>query len=112
MESAGEIQVPLYLLALREVLGREPVAGLLVSIRRGDVRGVADGEGNEDVLPAGLTPTDVLDHATFEEFLESARALAAARIERIREGDIRHDAQDPSYCAKRCEYAGICRVAR
>jgi hypothetical protein len=38
----GELQVPLYLLALREILGREPVGGLFISIRKGAMRGIVD----------------------------------------------------------------------
>ncbi len=105
----GELQVPLYLLALREILGREPVGGLFVSIRKGATRGIVDAaEG--DVLPPGLTGTDIVDHETFEEVLESARAQAAVRVERMRAGDVRHDPSDPEFCTKHCDYSGICRV--
>ena len=111
MERKGEIQIPIYLLALREVLGREPVAGLYVSIRRGTVAGLADRD-DEDVLPPGLKAADVLEHDVFEDRLEQARTIAAERIERIRAGDIRHDPSDTHYCGSLCAYAGICRIAR
>ena len=89
----GELQVPLYLLALREVLGREPVGGLFISIRKGEVRGLVDA-AEDDVLPPILTRTDLVDHEEFERVLEAARAAAADRIGRIRAGDIRHDPSD------------------
>jgi hypothetical protein len=105
----GELQVPLYLLALREILGREPVGGLFVSIRKGATRGIVDADEG-DVLPPGLVGTDIVDHETFEAVLESARAQAAERVERMRAGDVRHDPSDPEFCRKHCDYSGICRV--
>jgi hypothetical protein len=107
----GHLQLPLYLLALREVLGREPVGGVYVSVRRGEIRGLLDAE-HDDVLPTGTTPSDHLDHDTFEEVLEEARAEAAARIERMHRGDVRHDPRDLRLCRDLCAYAGICRVPR
>lgn len=111
IRSEGRLQIPLYLLALREVLGREPVGGVYVSVRRGETRGLLDGE-HHDVLPGGTVPSDWLDHAAFEEALEEARTEAAARIERMRAGDVRHDPRDRRLCEEFCDYAGICRVAR
>ncbi len=107
----GELQVPLYLLALREVLGREPVGGVFLSVRKGEVRGLLDAD-EADVLPPLVTRTDVLEHDAFEAVLEGARAEAAARIGRIRNGDVLHDPRDPKACEQFCDYAGICRVAR
>ena len=105
----GELQVPLYLLALREILGREPVGGLFISIRKGETRGIVDAaEG--DVLPPGLTRTDVVEHEEFEEVLVNARAQAGERVLRIRAGDVRHDPSDGTFCRTFCDYSGICRV--
>lgn len=111
IRSEGRLQIPLYLLALREVLGREPVGGVYVSVRRGETRGIVDGE-QEDVLPGGIVPSDRLGHEAFEEALEAARAEAGVRIERMRAGDVRHDPRDRRLCEEFCDYAGICRVAR
>ena len=105
----GELQVPLYLLALREILGREPVGGLFVSIRKGATRGIVDA-AEDDVLPPGLVGTDIVDHETFEAVLESARQQAAVRVDRMRAGDVRHDPADPGFCTGHCDYSGICRV--
>ncbi len=105
----GELQVPLYLLALREVLGREPVGGLFISIRKGATRGIVDA-AEADVLPPGLVGTDSVDHETFEAVLESARTQAGERVLRMRAGDVRHDPSDAGFCEKYCEYGGICRV--
>jgi hypothetical protein len=101
--------VPLYLLALREVLGREPVGGLFISIRKGATRGIVDA-AEADVLPPGLVGTDSVDHETFEAVLESARTQAGERVLRMRAGDVRHDPSDAGFCEKYCEYGGICRV--
>ena len=106
------LQLPLYMLALREVLGREPVGGLYVSIRKGAVRGIVDAS-QDDVLPTGLSRDDRLDHDAFEAALEAARARAAERIERIRAGAIGHDprgGEKGPICARFCDYQGICRV--
>jgi len=106
------LQLPLYMLALREVLGREPVGGLYVSIRKGAVRGIVDAS-QDDVLPAGLSRDDRLEHEDFEAALEAARTRAAERIERIRAGAIGHDprgGEKGPVCARFCGYAGICRV--
>lgn len=111
MAERGEVQVPLYLLALREVLGREPVAGLLVSVRRGQARGLADADAS-DVLPPTLMRGDVLEHDAFENALETARGVALERVERMRAGDVRLDPQGGGdYCRRVCDYAGICRRA-
>ncbi len=107
----GRLQIPLYLLALRESLGREPVGGLLVSVRKGEARGLVD-EEHGDVLPSGLATADRLDHAAFEAALEQARSTAAQRVERMRAGDVRHDPRDADLCVRHCAYAGICRVGR
>ncbi|MFM7693880.1 MAG: PD-(D/E)XK nuclease family protein, partial [Actinomycetota bacterium] len=106
------LQLPLYMLALREVLGREPVGGLYVSIRKGAVRGIVDAS-QDDVLPAGLSRDDRLEHEDFEAALEAARMWAAERIERIRAGAIGHDprgGEKGPVCARFCGFAGICRV--
>jgi ATP-dependent helicase/DNAse subunit B len=107
----GKLQIPLYLLALREVLGREPVGGLLVSIRKGHVRGIVDVD-ELDVLPANISREDRLSHDEFEAALEAARSEAAARVLRIRDGDVRHDPQTQMLCERFCDYRGICRVER
>lgn len=111
IRAEGRLQIPLYLLALREVLGREPAGGVYMSVRRGETRGILDAE-QEDILPGGIAPSDRLAHEAFEEALEEARAEAAARIERMRVGDVRHDPRDRRLCQEYCDYAGICRVAR
>jgi RecB family exonuclease len=111
IRAEGRLQIPLYLLALREVLGREPAGGVYMSVRRGETRGILDAEQG-DILPGGIAPSDRLAHEAFEEALEEARAEAAVRIERMRVGDVRHDPRDRRLCQEFCDYAGICRVAR
>ena len=106
----GKLQIPLYLLALREVLGREPVGGVLVSIRKGHVRGIVDAD-ELDVVPVNIARADRLAHDDFEAALEAARSEAAARVLRMREGDVRHDPRTNDLCNRYCDYRGICRVA-
>ena len=85
--------------------------GVLVSIRKGHVRGILD-EDELDVLPPDASREDRLTHEEFEAVLEAARAEAAHRVERIRAGDVRHDPRNATVWDRFCEYGGICRVAR
>jgi RecB family exonuclease len=100
-----QLQVALYLLAVRELLGLEPVAGLyqpLVGARlapRGLVR-----EG----VPGRYTRTDRVDADAFDAALERARELAERMAEELHAGRI---APCPERCSSRgCRYPGICRA--
>ena len=107
----GRLQIPLYLLALRELLGLEPVGGLFRALARGGMtRGLLDG-AHEDAHPPGLYANDVLPHPDFEAAISDAQAIAARRVARIRRGDVRHDPRGGS-CPSFCPWAGVCRVPR
>jgi hypothetical protein len=107
----GRLQLPLYLLALRELLGLEPVGGLFRAVGQGGLtRGLLDGS-QEDALPPDLYPNDVLDPDAFQGAIDEARATAARRVARIRRGDIRHDPRGGT-CPSYCPWAGVCRVPR
>jgi ATP-dependent helicase/DNAse subunit B len=100
-----QLQVALYLLAVRELLGLEPIAGLyqpLVGARlaaRGLVR-----EG----VPGRYTRTDLVDADEFDAALERARELAERTAEELHAGRI---APCPERCSSRgCRYPGICRA--
>jgi PD-(D/E)XK nuclease superfamily len=101
-----QLQVALYLLAVRELLGLEPVAGLyqpLVGARlaaRGLVR---------DDVPGRYTRTDLVDADGFDAVLERARELAERTADELHAGRI---APCPERCSSRgCRYPGICRAA-
>jgi ATP-dependent helicase/DNAse subunit B len=100
-----QLQVALYLLAVRELLGLDPVAGLyqpLVGARlsaRGLVR---------DGVPGRYTRTDLVDGDGFEATLESAREIAERTAADLHAGRV---APCPERCSNRgCRYPAICRA--
>jgi RecB family exonuclease len=100
-----QLQVALYLLAVRALLGLEPVAGLYQPLagRKLGARGLV----RED-LPGNYTRTDVVDADVFAATLEDARLLAARTAADLRAGRIR---PCPERCSSRgCRYPAICRA--
>jgi hypothetical protein len=109
IESKSRLQIPLYILAARELLGVEPVAGLYRALAGGrSARGIAvKGE------IAGLASNDELDETEFWAKVDWAVARANVIVQRIRAGDVRHDPAEgscPDWCVRRV--GGICRVER
>jgi len=102
------LQVPLYMLVARDVVGVEPVGGVyrpLAGDRR--ARGMLRaGEGLE-----GFAKQDELDEQEFWAQVEEARGTATRLAGRIREGDVRHDPRGGE-CPSWCELWTMCRVAR
>jgi hypothetical protein len=107
MEDEGRLQVPLYIMALRDLLGIEPVGGLYRALAgKREARGLVLGGELE-----GLARSDVRDHEEFWAQVERAAALAATYVRRIRAGDVRHDPRGGE-CPAWCGYRAICRVGR
>jgi len=101
---AQQLQVALYLLAVREHLGLRPVAGVYQPLvgRKLGARGLV-----RDDVPGRYTRTDVVDADGFEATLEEARALAARTAAELHAGRI---APCPERCSTRgCRYPAICR---
>jgi ATP-dependent helicase/DNAse subunit B len=110
IERELRLQVPLYMLVLRDLVGLEPLGGLyrpLAGTRR--ARGLVR-EEEAETLP-GYAKNDYLGEEEFWRVVESARATAAAVAERIREGDVRHDPRDGE-CPAWCDLWPMCRVER
>jgi ATP-dependent helicase/DNAse subunit B len=110
IESELRLQIPLYILVLRDLVGLEPLGGLyrpLAGARRprGLVR-VAEAE----TLP-GFVSHDYLEDEAFWGVVESARDTATALGERIRTGDVRHDPRGGE-CPSWCDLWPMCRVER
>jgi ATP-dependent helicase/DNAse subunit B len=104
------LQIPLYMLVLRDLVGIEPLGGLyrpLAGERK--PRGLLRASAKEE-LP-GYTRTDYLDDEEFWARLETARADAGTLAQRIRRGDVRHDPRGGS-CPSWCDLWRVCRVAR
>jgi ATP-dependent helicase/DNAse subunit B len=111
IDSERRLQIPLYVLALRDLVGIEPLGGLYRSLSgEREARGMLRAEARED-LP-GLAARDYLDEEAFwgqlDRVVEHVRAAAA----RIRSGDVRHDPRYADGCPSWCESWPMCRVAR
>ncbi|MBV8999736.1 MAG: PD-(D/E)XK nuclease family protein, partial [Solirubrobacterales bacterium] len=102
-----QLQVALYMLVVRELLGLEPVAGFYQPLGGGDLRA-------RGVFLAGETPgnrlvaNDGRDPEQFEEMLDEARGRALALAARLRSGSLE---PCPATCSRDgCKYPGICRA--
>jgi ATP-dependent helicase/DNAse subunit B len=104
------LQIPLYMLVLRDLVGIEPLGGLYRPLAgerkpRGLLRA-----GARDELP-GFSRSDYLDDDEFWSRLETARGDARSLAHRIRAGDVRHDPRNGS-CPSWCDLWPVCRVTR
>ena len=97
-------------MALRDLLGIEPVGGLYRSLS-GDreARGILRSEHKSDLLP-GLAQRDYLSQEEFSGVVEDAANHARDAVKRIRSGDVRHDPRDG--CPTWCDRWSMCRIAR
>jgi ATP-dependent helicase/DNAse subunit B len=110
IERELRLQVPLYMLVLRDLVGLEPLGGLyrpLAGTRR--ARGLVRAEEAE-TLP-GYVKSDYLDETAFWGVVESARETATALAGRIQEGDVHHDPRGGD-CPTWCDLWSICRIER
>ncbi|HUG64564.1 MAG TPA: PD-(D/E)XK nuclease family protein [Gaiellaceae bacterium] len=104
------LQIPLYILALRDLVGVEPLGGVYRALAGQRLtRGMLREESRED-LP-GFAREDYLDEETFWSQVESARERAADNAHRIQKGDVRHDPKGDG-CPAWCDLWPMCRVAR
>jgi RecB family exonuclease len=111
IESELKLQIPLYMLVLRDLIGIEPLGGLYRALA-GDrqARGLLRASA-EDVLP-GFTRTDYKDDDEFWAQVDGAVDHARRFVGRIRAGDVRHDPLGDGGCPSWCELAPLCRVSR
>jgi ATP-dependent helicase/DNAse subunit B len=108
IERELHLQIPLYMLVLRDLVGIEPLGGVYRTLA-GDAR--ARGLlRSEDGVP-GFMRNDYLDEEAFWGAVDGAREHAVGIVERIREGDVRHDPRGGS-CPTWCELWPMCRVRR
>ncbi len=106
-QSDRQLQVALYMIAVRELLGLEPVAGFYQPLGGGDLR--ARGVFLRDGVPGDrLLANDARDPEELEALLEEARARALDLAGRLRAGSLE---PCPSTCSRDgCSYPGICRA--
>ena len=112
IEKELRLQIPLYMLVLRDLVGIEPLGGLyrpLAGERR--ARGLLRVEAKDDVLP-GFVKNDYLEEDAFWAQVEGARDLARGLAQRIREGDVRHDPKGTDGCPAWCDLWRMCRIRR
>jgi ATP-dependent helicase/DNAse subunit B len=110
IESEVRLQIPLYVLALRDLVGVEPLGGVYRALSgRRSTRGMLR-ESTRDDLP-GFQKNDYLDEDAFWAQVESARERAGANAERIRAGDVKHDPKGGA-CPSWCDLWPVCRVPR
>jgi ATP-dependent helicase/DNAse subunit B len=110
IESELRLQIPLYMLVLRDLVGLEPLGGLYRPLAgerrpRGLVRAA-----EAETLP-GYARNDYLDEDAFWEQVERSRETARELAERIRAGDVRHDPKGGE-CPAWCDLWPMCRVSR
>jgi ATP-dependent helicase/DNAse subunit B len=104
------LQIPLYMLVLRDLVGVEPLGGLYRPLAGKRIaRGMLRAEAAED-LP-GFSRNDYLPDDQFWTQVERARERAAAFAGRIRRGDVQHDPKGDD-CPAWCDLWRVCRVRR
>ena len=101
IERELRLQIPLYMLVLRDLVGVEPLGGLyrpLAGERK--ARGLLRASAKDDGVP-GYSPHDYVDEEDFWAQVERAQEVARGIVERIRAGRRRHDPRGgscPSWC--------------
>ena len=111
IEDEQKLQIPLYMLVLRDLVGIEPLGGLYRPLSgERKARGLLRADARDDGLP-GFSKSDYLDEDAFWSQVDRARALAVGLVERLRGGDIRHDPKGGD-CPTWCELGPMCRVKK
>jgi hypothetical protein len=110
IDEERRLQVPLYMLVLRDLAGIEPLGGVYRALSgsraaRGMLR-----ESARDEL-AGFQGNDYLPEEEFWAQVETARERALGAARRIRAGDVTHDPKGGE-CPAWCDLWTMCRVAR
>ena len=110
IERELRLQVPLYMLVLRDLVGIEPLGGVYRALSgKRPTRGMLRGDAKDD-LP-GFATNDYLDEDAFWGQVETARERATVAAGRIRAGDVLHDPRGGE-CPTWCDAWPICRVER
>ena len=111
IERQQRLQVPLYMLVLRDLVGIEPLGGVYQALAgTREARGMLRSESEDDGIP-GFAKNDYLDEETFWQQVEGARELALTIAKAIRSGDVAH-APRWGECPAYCDKAPMCRIPR
>jgi ATP-dependent helicase/DNAse subunit B len=112
IDSELRLQIPLYMLVLRDLVGIEPLGGLYRALAgEGDARGLLRATAREDGVP-GFQKNDYRDEDEFWGQIDRAAEHAREFVERIRSGDVAHDPLGDGGCPSWCDLAPMCRVRR
>jgi ATP-dependent helicase/DNAse subunit B len=108
-ESKNRLQAPLYMLAVRELLGLEPAGGVYVPLGNDKVQARGMVAGDVEQVGSGFNRNDRLTREEFDARLEWAREQIAETAGRMRRGELRCN---PETCAWNggCSYPSICRT--
>jgi ATP-dependent helicase/DNAse subunit B len=110
IESELRLQIPLYMLVLRDLVGLEPLGGVyrpLAGKRR--ARGLL--RQTEEETLAGYFKNDYYDEEQFWGAVDNAKTKAHELAGRIRGGDVRHDPKGGD-CPAWCDLWPMCRIER
>ena len=112
-EKERRLQVALYMLAVRELMGLEPAGGVYVPLRGKDrrPRGVLRSRLREE-LGEGFVDSDRVSDEELERHLDQARTRAIELAGRLRSGEVRPCPATCSWNNSGCMYPSICRVER
>ncbi len=110
IEKELRLQIPLYMLVLRDLVGIEPLGGVyrpLAGERR--ARGLLRKDEGETLV--GYSRNDYLEEDAFWAMVASAEETARRFAGRIRGGDVEHDPRGGE-CPQWCDLWPMCRVER
>ena len=112
----GKLQPQLYMLALRDLWGIEPIGGVYVPLSPKDseearARGILDKRERELLEGERFVRTDFLDEDELTETLDSAHARASQIAADMRAGRIARNPIDNT-CPRYCRFQPICRRER
>jgi ATP-dependent helicase/nuclease subunit B len=126
IEAFFKLQLPLYVLVLRDLVGVEPLGGVYRALAgERPARGLLREVAREDGVP-GFVSNDYLPEDEFWSLVEWAATSARRFATRIRTGDVRHDPlgldvrpsetngnqSESGHCPSWCQLAPMCRVSR
>ncbi len=110
IDEERRLQVPLYMLVLRDLAGIEPLGGVYRALSGSRAaRGMLRAEAREE-LP-DYQSRDYLDEEQFWGQVEAAREHALGAARRIRDGDVAHDPRGGE-CPSWCDLWTMCRIGR
>ncbi len=110
-EEMGVIQLPLYMLAVRDIWGLDPVGGEYYGIVGERRRGIFLEENGAEIMQESspeLYPDSFVSRDRQDRYLQTAARQAEEAAAGIRAGAFDCVARDPSFC-KRCRWSLVCR---